>query len=303
MTGASGEAGRLRVVTWNIRAAIGPGEPFPPAWWRHVRADRLAAIGAFIASLDPDVVTLQEVAILTVNGNVSDQSAELARLTGLRARYGAVHSFPLVEPEAGAVVGSAMWGHALLTRDPLAESFTRGLPQAADDDVVEPAGADHDLAGVRYADTEPGHREARCVVGGWVDSASALVATTHLTYIGREQRAMQAEAARAIVDGVADGRPLVLTGDFNAAVDATELRPALDGLVDGFTAMGLETGDAARESCGTQSIDHILARGLRFASCRVAREAAELSDHWPVVADLEPADGGPPVDRATAAGS
>jgi hypothetical protein len=34
--------GRIRVVTWNIRAAIGPGEPFPPAWWRHVRQDRLA---------------------------------------------------------------------------------------------------------------------------------------------------------------------------------------------------------------------------------------------------------------------
>ena len=43
----------MRVATWNIRAAIGPGEPFPAAWWRHVRTDRLEQIAAFIVALDP----------------------------------------------------------------------------------------------------------------------------------------------------------------------------------------------------------------------------------------------------------
>ncbi len=47
-----GSAADLRVATWNIRAAIGPGEPFPPAWWRHVSRDRLERIAGIIAELD-----------------------------------------------------------------------------------------------------------------------------------------------------------------------------------------------------------------------------------------------------------
>jgi endonuclease/exonuclease/phosphatase family metal-dependent hydrolase len=51
----------MRVVTWNIRAGIGPGEPFPPAWWRHVRDDRLERIASTLLEIDPDVAGLQEV--------------------------------------------------------------------------------------------------------------------------------------------------------------------------------------------------------------------------------------------------
>jgi hypothetical protein len=40
-------ATRLRVVSWNIRSAIGPG-PFPDRWWRRIDADRLRAIGAVV---------------------------------------------------------------------------------------------------------------------------------------------------------------------------------------------------------------------------------------------------------------
>ena len=289
MSGGVARGDRLRVATWNIRAAIGPGEPFPPAWWRHVRTDRLEQIGAFIVALDPDLVTLQEVAIMTVDGEVSDQAARLAALTGLQARYGAVHSFPLIEPETGRAIGSAMWGHAILTRGPLERGFTRGLPRAQDDDHVEPADSDHPLAGVRYADTEPGHREARCIVGGSVRAGgdSALtVATTHLTYMGRQQRQKQVEAARMFADEAADDDPLLLTGDLNAAIDAPELAMALDGLVDAFGAVGVAVGDPRRDSCGPQPIDHVLVRGIEVDSCRVATEARELSDHWPVVADL-----------------
>jgi endonuclease/exonuclease/phosphatase family metal-dependent hydrolase len=281
--------GGMRVVTWNIRAAIGPGEPFPPAWWRHVRTDRLEQIAAFVAALDPDLVTLQEVAIMTVDGDVSDQAATLAALTGLEARYGAVHSFPLIEPETGRAIGSAMWGHAILTRRPPERGFTRGLPRAQDDDLVEPVDSDHPLAAVRYAGTQPGHREARCVVGGGLPDGGApsiTVATTHLTYIGRDQRRKQAEAARGVADEAAGDGPLLLTGDLNAAIDAPELATALDGLVDAFGAVGIAAGDARRDSCGPQPIDHVLVRGIDVESCRVATEAGDLSDHWPVVADL-----------------
>jgi len=235
---------------------------------------------------------------MTVDGAVHDQPAELARMTGLHARYGAVHSFPLIEPEddrpsrvhrgpGGSSAtplarGSAMWGNAILTREPIEGGYTLGLPRAADDDLVEPADAAHELAGVRYADAEPGHREPRCVVGGTVGGVA--VATTHLTYIGREQRRRQAEAMLAVVSRQ-DG-PAIVTGDLNAPIDTSELAVLRDGFDDAFVAVGIPEGDDRRRSCGPWSIDHILVRGFEVISCRVAREAGDLSDHWPIVADL-----------------
>lgn len=291
MTGASAQPARLRVATWNIRAAIGPGEPFPPAWWRHVRRDRLEAIGTLLTELDPDVVALQEVTIMNVDGEIHDQPAELARLTGRHARYGAVHTFKLVEPETGRAIGAASWGNAILTRAPLRDGLTTGLPPAADDDLVEPADADHPLAGVRYGDTEPGHREARCAVGGRLaidDAAGAGVAvvTAHLTYMGQAQREAQATALVAIAAGL--GVPSIVCGDFNAALHATELAPLSRSFDDAFAAVGVAAGDPRRRSCGSVAIDHILTHGLTAIDCRVAIEAGGASDHWPVVADLVP---------------
>lgn len=295
MSRASAPPARLRVVTWNIRAAIGPGEPFPPAWWRHVRRDRLERIGAYVTALDPDVVTLQEVTVMNVHGELVDQPAELAALTGRHVRYAAVHSFPLVEPETGRAIGSASWGNAILTRSPLIDGFAHGLPRATDDDHVEVAGAvhphtgeAHPLIGVRYADTEPGHREPRCVVGGRLaDRAGAgvAVATAHLTYIGRAQRRLQADALAATMAGLTV--PAILTGDFNAPLEADELAPlAGSDLRDALLEAGVPAGDPARITSGGAAIDHVLVRGFAVEACRVDREAGDASDHWPVVADL-----------------
>jgi len=97
----------LRVATWNIRAAIGPGEPFPAGWWRHVTNERFGRICALIRGLDADVVALQEVAFYDVDGEVHDQPLDLARLTDRHVRYGAVHAYPLIEPESGRAIGTA----------------------------------------------------------------------------------------------------------------------------------------------------------------------------------------------------
>jgi endonuclease/exonuclease/phosphatase family metal-dependent hydrolase len=282
----------VRVVTWNIRAAIGPGEPFPPAWWRHVHRNRLERIGAVLASLDADVVTLQEVTIMNVDGEIHDQPADLARLTGRHVRYGAVHSFPLVEPETGRSIGSASWGNAILSRAPLRDGFVTGLPRAADDDLLEPPGANHALAGVRYGDADPGHREPRCAVGGRLptsDGSEIAVATAHLTYIGRRQRQDQATAlARLAVDL---GEPLIVSGDLNAPLDATELTPLAGAFDDAFAAVGVALDDPRRRTCGPWAIDHVLTRGLTTVACRVVDEAGDASDHLPVVVDLAPGDG------------
>ncbi|HUR84813.1 MAG TPA: endonuclease/exonuclease/phosphatase family protein, partial [Solirubrobacteraceae bacterium] len=86
---------------------------------------------------------------------------------------------------------------------------------------------------------------------------------------------------RAGVDG-----PAILTGDFNAAVDAPELAALGDGFEDGFATLRIAAGDPRRESCGRTAIDHIRVRGFTVEACRVAVEAGDASDHWPVVADL-----------------
>jgi endonuclease/exonuclease/phosphatase family metal-dependent hydrolase len=75
----------LRVATFNVRAAIGPG-PFPGRWWRRCDPARLERIAAVIAALDADLVGLQEVALLALDGDVVDQAAALGRLTGLTHR-------------------------------------------------------------------------------------------------------------------------------------------------------------------------------------------------------------------------
>jgi endonuclease/exonuclease/phosphatase family metal-dependent hydrolase len=278
----------LRVATWNIRAAIGPGEPFPAGWWRHVTDERFERIAAIIRGLDADVVALQEVAFYDVDGEVRDQPLALARLTDRHVRYGAVHAYTVIEPETGRAIGSATWGNALLTRVPVRDGFTVGLPVGADEDLVESAGSGLPLAGTRFVDAPYGTREPRCVVGGTVSGgdvdAALLIISTHLAYAGGGQRAIQAEAVRGIAADRDD--PVVILGDLNAAIGSPELRTLAREFVDAFAAVGIPPDDPRRRSCGPLPIDHILVRGAAVDECRVVTEAGDASDHLPVVATL-----------------
>ncbi len=283
----------LVVATYNIRAAIGPGEPFPPAWWRHVSLDRLERLASVIRSLGADVVTLQEVTVVNVDGNLVDQPGELARLTGMDVRYAAAGHFPIVEPETGRISGTSLWGNAVLSRLPIEASWAAGLPRAAQDDLVEPVGecdpldgAPHPLAGVRYADAPTGASEPRVVLRCTVSAprGPVHVVATHFTHVGVEQRRAQAAfvaEALAALEGA-----VVVAGDLNAAIESPALEPLRSTLADSFTVTDTPEGDPARRSCGPWAIDHVLVHGLRPTSCRVHREAGDASDHWPVVAEL-----------------
>jgi endonuclease/exonuclease/phosphatase family metal-dependent hydrolase len=285
-------AGAVSVATWNIRAGIGPGEPFPAGWWRHVRRERIEAIAAFIRALDVDVLVLQEVALGSVDGRAIDQPAGLGALTGMDARYGALHHYTLVEPEDDRPVGAVLWGNALLSRLPIRATAVHALPIPADDDLVEPEGTRDrrsgelsPAAGVRYAEAGIGPREARCALECLVDAGGTTVrvVTTHLAYVGRAQRFAQSAAVASLVE--AHG-PTVVAGDLNAAAGDPELAPLDASLTDAFTATGTRVGDPARGSCGSQPIDHVFVRGLDVLECGVARDAGDLSDHWPIVASL-----------------
>lgn len=281
----------VRVATWNIRAAIGPGEPFPAAWWRHVTRERFERIAATIVDIDADIVGLQEVAVMTPDGALFDQPLELARLTDRSVRYAAAHTFELVEPESGRSIGISTWGNALLTRDPVVDGFALRLPAGGDTDLVEPVGSALPLAGVTFLDAPYGTREPRCLVGGDVawNGTALRVIDTHLTFAGTEQRRTQAEAlARIALD--ADG-PVIVIGDLNAPIEAPALAALATGLDDAFAAIGIVPGDQRRASSGPNAIDHVLSRGLQVRSIRVHEAAGDASDHLPVVAELALPDG------------
>jgi len=120
----------------------------------------------------------------------------------------------------------------------------------------------------------------------YLDEKRDAIATP--TPAGAALRDAAAALARELADR-SDAGPAILTGDFNAPIDAPELAAVRAGFDDAFAAVGIPPGDERRLSCGPWPIDHVRVRGLAVASCRVARGAADASDHWPVVADLEPA--------------
>ena len=244
-------------------------------------------IAPVLADLDADVVALQEVSVFTPDGEVFDQPLELGRLTDRHVRYSAVHAFALIEPENDRAIGAATWGNALLTRAPIEDGFAVGLPVGGDDDPVEPAGTGLPLAGVTFRDAPYGTREARCAVGGRValPGGALGVVNAHLTYAGAEQRRAQADELARIASGLAG--PVVVAGDFNAAIEHPALRSLAAGFDDAFGAVGIEAGDPRRASCGSFRIDHLLSRGLRAVECRVVTEAGDASDHLPVIATFE----------------
>lgn len=265
----------LRVASWNIRAAIGPG-PFPSRWWNRIDPDRLRAIGAFFAGLDADIVALQEVALLSRDGDLVDNAGDLGRQLGMAVSYAAVRSFDVVED--GELRGVGCFGNALLSRPPIGESHTVALPMAPTDAFVEPPGVDHPAAGVRYADAPDHIREPRCLL--LAEVAGLTVGSTHFSHVGSGERNLQAAATVAAMGSAV---PALLLADLNAAIDAPELEP-FAAWTDGFAE---PSGDPARISTDDgMRIDHVLARNASVHGCRVARESGDLSDHYPVVAEV-----------------
>jgi endonuclease/exonuclease/phosphatase family metal-dependent hydrolase len=268
-----------------VRAAIGPG-PFPDRWWRRCNPATLERIAAVIRDLDADVVALQEVAVLALDGEVVDQAAELARMTGMAHRYGATRTWTADDPDG--VHGAGLFGNALLSRGALAEARVLALPRAEQGQLIEAADAAHRWAGVSWADAPPTTREPRCALLAMVDGLR--IASAHLSHVGSGERLLQAQAlAGAGVD--------VVLGDLNSPLDQPAMAP-FAGWTDAFAAAGIPLGDDRRRSTDDGwPIDQVLLRpGLRWRveRCEVVRAAGDASDHYPVVADLVPTAGHPP---------
>ena len=227
----------------------GPGEPFPPAWWRHVRARPAGADRRRSSPRStPTSSTLQEVSILTVERRRSttsrrrwpaDRAARSATARPTRSRSSI--------PRTGARSGAAMWGNAILTRRPLdgrlrarAAPGGRRRPGRAgrQSTIRSPASATRE----RRAGAPRGTLRGRRAAVGPVERRDR---GAHLTYIGREQRRAPGRGAGrrrrgCRIAGRRDRRPQRADrGDRGAALAAA----AFD---DAFAAAGIPPGDPRR---------------------------------------------------------
>ena len=260
---------RLRIVTWNVWWRFGP-------WERRQRA-----IAATLASLDADVVTLQETW-------GEDPGA------GQPYRLGAELGYEVAYAE-GLRAGDHGFGNAVLSRWPIVASETEQLPA--------PAGKD----------------ELRTVLKVVVDGPRGEfeVYTTHLNWRFEQSdvRQLQVGAIAEFVGGSSRrDYPPLLTGDLNADPASDEVRMLtgrravpVDGLVfhDAWELAGDGVGDtwdnanpfAARDLEPSRRIDYVLVgwpygeRGgghplVARVEGKHAVDGAVGSDHWAVYAEL-----------------
>lgn len=126
-----------------------------------------------------------------------------------------------------------------------------------------------------------------------------LFANTHFDHRGSEARLQSARLLRSRLPQLADGLPIVLTGDFNCGEDSPPWKAAAgDGvLTDSFRAAFPQRQESEgtfhgfRGTPGPERIDWILYSAERFQTVsavidRTAQDGRFPSDHFPVAAVL-----------------
>lgn len=258
---------RLRVLTWNLWGRGGPAE------------ERLPAIAAILADLQPDVVTLQE---------VWDEEGHRNQAEHLAAPLGFAHSYG----RRYAIDGIAI-GNAILSRWPIAGVEVRELPAPPEAD------------------------ELRNVMRAEINGPRGRlgVYTTHLNWRFDQSQVRQAQVraiAQFIDEHAHDDHPPILAGDLNAAPDADEVRMLtgrttvpVPGLVfhDAWEVAGAGPGFtwtnanrwARRDLEPDRRIDYVLVGSPmqggagHVTSCRLVGHGTggiEPSDHLGVLAEL-----------------
>ncbi len=228
----------LRVLCYNVHHGEGTDGK--------VDLPRLARV---IRAADPDLVALQEVDRKTKRTGGVDQTAELARLTGLHGRFGRA-----IDYDGGE------YGQAILSRFPLGDGTVHTLPG-------EPAREQR----IAF--------EVRVTVGG----KELAFVTTHLHHQEAALRERQAAKLNELFAGAKV--PVVLAGDLNATPDSKVAELLGAKWTIATTGAKLLTYPAAEP---TKQLDYVLVRGdgFRPASSAVIAEAV-ASDHRPVLAVFE----------------
>ena len=247
----------VRILAYNIKHGLGMDGK--------VDLERVASV---IRSVEPDVVTLQEIDSVTSRTGLEDQATRLGELTGMQAMFGGFMDYR-----------GGRYGMAELSRYPVVEWQHHRLPDGA-----EPRSA---LA-ARVELLKPGYGKGPQLV----------VVGVHL-YANAAERL--AQAGRLVELFADEEAPVILAGDFNSIPESKVMRLLEDA---GGWRRPAKEGQAFTfpSEIPDREIDFILFRpGSRFSvrEHRVVEETV-ASDHRPVLLELEflPADPNAPLERA-----
>jgi endonuclease/exonuclease/phosphatase family metal-dependent hydrolase len=232
----------LRVLSYNIHHAEGTDGKLD--------VPRIAGI---IEAAKPDLVAVQEVDRNTTRTKMTDQTAELAKLTGLHGTFGKA-----IDYQGGG------YGQAILSRWPIKSVKVHTLPG-------KPGQETRIAVAVRV---EPGDgRPALTFVGTHFQHDNAAA---------REEQAAKVNALFAAADG-----PVVLAGDLNATPESQSMKTlAAKWSFATAPGKGLLTIPAEKPR---RQIDYVLYRPadrFRVVEAKVLEEPV-ASDHRPVLAVLE----------------
>ncbi len=232
--------GALKILCYNIHHGRGlDGE---------VDLERIAAV---ILQKQPDLVALQEVDKNTNRTGQTDQSAILAKLTGMHSLFG-----KQIEFQGGE------YGQALLSRFPLRDAQVHLLPGLP-------------------------NTEQRIVLSANLEVAGKTLtfATTHLDHMNAEIRNQQTNKLNEIFADWAF--PVILAGDFNATPQSAPLKILEQQWSCATSAPEFLTFPA---NAPNRQLDYIFFRPQQHYKSQSAQvlSAPRESDHLPIFVELLP---------------
>jgi endonuclease/exonuclease/phosphatase family metal-dependent hydrolase len=236
---AEGETRKLKVLCYNLRF----GE-----------LASLEELAAFIRSVDPDIVALQEVDVMTYRERAPHQNgknfiAELGYHTGMLSAYARTIDY-----------AKGYYGIGILSKYPFASTRKILLPLVA------------------------GSKEQRAMLVADVELPGNKVFTfvsTHLDHTNGEVRQAQAKTLNKALKG--NPHPMIVAGDFNARPKSPEIS---EGMKKWNTACN---SDFTIPATGPRSkIDYIFyAPAGKWKPVSSETPRVTLSDHLPLWAELE----------------
>lgn len=230
---------RLRVLCYNIYHGEGMDKSF-----------NLERIGKIISDTRPDFVALQEVDHKTARSHQVDQTAELARFTGLHGKFGRQ-----IDYQGG------QYGQAILSRTPIESSQIHWLPGSPD-------------------------RERRIAfeIKTKIDGREITFATTHMHHANAKFREMQAEKLNEIYSDKSS--TVILAGDMNAMPGSEPIKILESAWIIANSDTSLLTYPADKP---IRQIDYICFRSpakWRVIEQKVLPEPV-ASDHRPLLVELQ----------------
>ncbi len=244
MSFAAGETDSERLVVMSYNIHVGRGLDGV------LDLERIAGV---IKSVNPDIVSLQEIDKKVARSGRVNQAAELSRLTGMEYVFGRAIDF-----------GGGQYGNVVLSRMPILDSKVVPLPGS----------------------------ELRCALTVTVEIPRAgeekeklTFIATHLDHRSHEGRMESIDIIEKIIAD-ADGSLAILAGDINARPGSPEIHKLDETWLNATEAEGFYT---FRADNPTHQIDYIFVRpaeAWRVVEKRVLDEPV-ASDHLPIMTILE----------------